>query len=114
MARRALILAACAVAVAAPAPSAETFNGRWAADTQVCESEDNAMLLLVVTPLLLRWRDAACAVRTSYRVRDAWHIGAQCWGGGSTGNIPIKLQMRGERLMLGWAGAPAAELRRCP
>ena len=42
------------------------------------------MLLLVVTPLLLRWRDAACAVRTSYRVRDAWHVGAQCWGGGAT------------------------------
>jgi hypothetical protein len=92
----------------------ETFNGRWAVDTQTCESEDNATLLLVVTPLLLRWRDAACAVRTSYRVRDAWHISAQCWAGGGTSSVPIRLQMRGEQLVLGWAGAPVAELRRCP
>jgi hypothetical protein len=110
---RAAALALCVLAIVAPAPAADTFNGRWAADPQACESEDNAMLLLVVTPLLLRWRDAACAVRTSYRVRDAWHIGAQCWGGGATGNVPIRLQRRGERLVLGWAGAPVAELTRC-
>jgi hypothetical protein len=111
---RAAVLTLCVLAIAIPAAAAETFDGRWAADAQVCESEDNAMLLLVVTPLLLRWRDAACAVRTSYRVRDAWHIGAQCWAGSTSGNVAIKLQMRGERLVLGWAGVPAAELRRCP
>jgi hypothetical protein len=111
---RAAVLTLCVLAIAIPAAAAETFNGRWAADAQVCESEDNAMLLLVVTPLLLRWRDAACAMRTSYRVRDAWHIAAQCWAGGSTGNVAIKLQLRGERLMLSWAGASPAELRRCP
>jgi hypothetical protein len=108
-----VVAALCALAIAAPAASADTFTGRWAADAQACESEDNATLILVVTPLLLRWRDAACAVRSSYQVRDAWHIGAQCWAGGATSNIPIRLQMRGERLMLGWAGAVVAELSRC-
>jgi hypothetical protein len=107
------ILVACAL-VASPAVAAETFLGRWAVDAQACDSEDNAMLLLVVTPLLLRWRDAACVVRSSYRVRDAWHIGGQCWAGGATSNPPIRLQMRGDRLMLAWSGTPVAELRRCP
>ncbi len=109
----ALVLAACALAVS-PASAAPPFDGRWAAAPQVCESEDNAMLLLVVTPLLLRWRDAACAVRTSYRVRDAWHIDARCWAGGSTSNVPIKLQMRGERLVLAWGSAGPEQLGRCP
>jgi hypothetical protein len=40
--------------------------------------------------LSLRWRDAACTIRNSYRVRDAWHIGARCWAGGATGNVPVK------------------------
>ncbi len=83
-------------------------------DPQACGSEDNATLLLVVTPLLLRWRDAACAIRTSYRVRDAWHIDARCWAGGATSNVPIKLQMRGERLILGWGSASSEPLGRCP
>ena len=70
---------------------------------------------VVVNSLSLQWREAACVVRTSYRVRDAWHIGARCWGEGAISNVPIKLQMRGERLLLGWAGARGAKrLRRCP
>ena len=69
---------------------------------------------LVVNSLTLQWRDAACVVRTSYRVRGAWHIGARCWGEGVVSNVPITLRMRGEQLLLDWAGAPAEELRRCP
>ena len=97
-----------------PALAGGPFDGRWAADMQACGSEKAETPLLVVNALSLRWREAACTIRTSYRVRDAWHIGARCWAGGATGNVPIKLELRGERLVLDWPGAPAEELRRCP
>jgi hypothetical protein len=89
----------------------EPFDGRWGSDAKACAGESNA--LLVVTPLALRWRDAACAIRTSYRVREAWHIGARCWADGIGTNVPIKLQMRGQRLLLDWAGGAVEELQRC-
>ncbi len=74
------------------------------------------MPLLVVNSLSLRWREAACAIRTSYRVRDAWHIGARCWADGASANVPIKLELRGEQLVLDWArraggGAQAMSMR---
>jgi hypothetical protein len=108
-----MVMGCCLVAIT-PVRAAEPFDGRWAADTQACVSESAATPLLVVNTQSLRWREAACAIRTSYRVRDAWHIGARCWADGVTGNVPITLAMRGERLLLDWPGAPAEELRRCP
>jgi hypothetical protein len=47
-------------------------------------------------------------------VRDAWHIGARCWGEGAISNVPITLRRRGDQLLLDWAGAPAEQLWRCP
>ena len=111
-ARGAAVLAACTLVSSAGAGG--PFDGRWAADTQACVSESAATPLLVVNTLSLRWREAACAIRTSYRVRDSWHIGARCWAGGASSNVPITLQLRGERLVLDWAGVPSEELRRCP
>ncbi len=113
-ATRPVVLAAFVLSVAGPAQTAESFDGRWTTDLQACASEGDPMSPLVVSSQALRWREAACAIRISYRVRDAWHIGARCWAEGATSNVPIKLEMRGERLVLDWAGAPAEELRRCP
>ena len=112
MAVRAAALAACVCAAAVPARAGEPFDGRWAADARACANE-TAAASLRVNSLSLQWGDAACLVRTSYRVRDAWHIGARCWGEGAISSVPITLRMRGERLLIGWAGAPAEELRRC-
>jgi hypothetical protein len=102
------------VATGTPASAAEPFDGRWAPDAQACIGERAVASPLVVNSLTLQWRDAACVVRTSYLVRGAWHIGARCWGEGVVSNVPITLRMRGEQLLLDWAGAPAEELRRCP
>jgi hypothetical protein len=114
-AARATAWAACVVvATGTPASAAEPFDGRWAPDTQACIGERAVASPLVVNSLTLQWRDAACVMRTSYRVRGAWHIGARCWGEGVVSNVPITLRMRGEQLLLDWAGAPAEELRRCP
>ena len=109
---RAAALAAC-VCAAAAARAAEPFGGRWSADARACASESVMVSLLRINSLSLQWGDAACLVRTSYRVRDAWHIGARCWGEGAISSVPITLRMRGEHLLLRWAGAPAEELRRC-
>jgi hypothetical protein len=113
-ARAAFAVAVAVLAFAVPARAGAPFDGRWAANVQACEGKNGATPLLVVNSLSLRWRDAACTIRNSYRVRDAWHIGARCWAGGATGNVPIKLEMRGDRLMLDWAGGPVEELWRCP
>ena len=110
---RAAALAACVYAAVVPARAAEPFDGRWAPDARACASESAAASLLRVNALSLQWGDAACLVRTSYRVRDAWHIDARCWGEGAISSVPITLRMRGEHLLLRWAGAPAEELWRC-
>jgi hypothetical protein len=114
IALRAVISASCTALVATAAWAAEPFDGRWAADVSVCASENGAISPIVVTSLALRWGEAACAIRRSYRVKDIWHIGARCWADGATSDVPIKLQIRGERLVLDWAGARPEELQRCP
>ena len=110
---RAAALAVCLCAAVASACAAEPFDGRWAADARACASESAAASLLRVNSLSLQWGDAACLVRTSYRVRDAWHVSARCWGEGAISSVPITLRMRGEHLLLGWGGARAEELWRC-
>ena len=92
----------------------EPFNGRWASDLQACVGASAPASPVVVNSLSLQWREAACVVRTSYRVRDAWHIGARCWGEGAISNVPITLRRRGDQLLLDWAVAPAEQLWRCP
>jgi hypothetical protein len=99
---------------AAPALAAEPFDGRWASDLRACTDEGALMSPLTVAKLSLTWPGAACMVRTSYRLGDAWHISARCWGEGAVSEVPISLQVRGERLVLNWAKARPEELRRCP
>src|SRR5262249_24068793 len=112
--RHMLILVLAGGLVVTPAMAAEPFDGRWAADLSRCAGEGGPASRLIVSSHALRWREAVCAIRTSYRVGDAWHIGARCWAAGASSSVPIKLRMRGERMLLDWAGAPAEELQRCP
>jgi hypothetical protein len=92
----------------APASADQSFAGRWAADPRACTAA------LVVRTQSLHWRDSDCAIRTSYRVRDTWHIAARCFADGAVASVPVKLQRQGERLLVDWAGATPEELRRCP
>jgi hypothetical protein len=110
---RCLVLA-CALPAVSPALAAEPFDGRWAPDPSACAGGATTGSPLIVTSQALTWPGAACLVGSSYRVRDAWHIGARCWGEGVVSNVAIKLTMRGERLVLDWARARPEELRRCP
>jgi hypothetical protein len=108
------LLAGCVLLAVTGVATAGPFDGRWAADAPACTSETGAGARLVVDMLSLRWRDAACVVRSSYRVRESWYISARCFADGATASVPITLTLRGERLALEWAGAPAEELKRCP
>jgi hypothetical protein len=111
---RALAVAAWALLCATPALAADPFSGRWASDPRACTDEGALVAPLTVAPLWLAWPGAACMVRTSYRLRDAWHMSARCFGEGAISEVAIRLQMRGERLVLDWAKARPEELRRCP
>jgi hypothetical protein len=94
--------------LAGPAAADQSFAGRWAADPHACTGA------LEVRAQSLHWRDADCAIRTSYRVRDTWHIAARCLADGAVASVPVKLQRQGERLLVDWAGTAPEELRRCP
>ena len=89
----------------------EAIEGRWAADPHYCGGGTS---LLIVYAAALRWGDAACAVKRSYRVKDTWHIGASCPVDGAISDVPVRIELRGERLLLEWASAPPQELQRCP
>ncbi len=97
-----------------PASAAESFDGRWAADVSTCTDESALVSPVTVTSQSLSWVGATCMIATSYRVREAWHVSARCFGEGVVSSVPIRLQMRGGRLMLDWAKARPEELRRCP
>jgi hypothetical protein len=100
--------------VATSALAAASFDGRWTADMRACTDEGAITSPVAISSLSLAWPGAFCAIGTSYRVRDVWHISAKCWGEGMVSNVPIRLQIRDERLVLDWAKARPEELRRCP
>jgi hypothetical protein len=112
-ATRWLVMAACAMSAASAASAAEPFDGRWVADLSSCKGAGTAAGPLVVTSQSLTWPGAVCMVGSSYRVGDAWHIGARCFGEGVVSSVAIKLTVRGERLILEWARTRPEELQRC-
>ena len=107
---RKFVLAVGAMLIAGPALAAGSFYGRWASDLTACANEAITGPL-VVSSLSLQWPDTVCTVRTSYRVGDAWHIGARCRDAAS--DVAVRLQLKADRLVIDWSGA-LAELRRCP
>jgi hypothetical protein len=108
-----LALLACAL-LATQAGAVQRLEGRWAAQVEACSATGASVPLLVVEALSLRWRDATCEVRASYRVRDTWHIAARCLADGVARYLPIKLEFHGSRLVLNWPATPAQLLQPCP
>jgi hypothetical protein len=71
------------------------------------------------TPLILsdssiRWFDTDCTIVGSYKVGEAWYLQARCSAWGKTSTIPVMLELRGERLRVGWNREPIEEMQRCP
>jgi hypothetical protein len=108
------VLATCSTVLAFPALAGEPFDGRWAMDLSACTGGGPLASSVTVTALSVSWPGAFCAARTSYLVRDIWYVSARCWGEGAISEVPMKLQVRGNRLVLEWGRARREEFRRCP
>jgi hypothetical protein len=108
------LFTAVIVSAASPTLAAESFDGRWATDLRACTDENAAVAPITVMPLWFTWPGAACMVRTSYRVGNAWHVSARCFGEGAISEVPIRLQLHGNRLVLNWPKARPEDLHRCP
>lgn len=68
---------------------------------------------LIVDGKMIRWFNADCTVVGSYKVVEAYFLQAQCRIDGKTSTIPIMLELRGERLRVGWNREPIEEMQRC-
>ena len=102
---------ACMGSVAA----AEAIDGRWALDPFACDGEafTRPETPLLVEPLSVRWFDTNCTVVSSYKVNQTWYLQGRCLSEGRTATIPIMLDLRGDRLRVGWNREPIQEMQRC-
>jgi hypothetical protein len=95
--------------------AAQTLGGRWALGPNACDGEafTRPETPLIVEPLSVRWFNADCTVVSSYRVKDIWYLQGRCTVEGKTSTIPIMLDWRGDRLVVGWNREPVTEMQRC-
>ena len=108
--------AACLVMVLiGSTAAAQSPGGRWARAPYACDGElfTRADTPLMVEPMSVRWFNADCTVVSSYRVKDIWYLQGRCTVEGKTATIPIMLDWRGDRLVVGWNREPVTEMQRC-
>lgn len=110
----AMLAAMLGVAFSSPvmASAAET---RWALAPYACDGE---LLTRDDTPLIfddgeIRWFDLACQIVSSYKVKEAHFLQAQCKASGKSSTIPIMLEPNGAKLRVGWNREPVREMQRC-
>jgi hypothetical protein len=104
-----LLSAACVVA---PAQGTEE---RWALSSAACSGEQftRPEAPLIVQGMAIRWFSFDCTVVSSYKVAQARHLQGRCTSEGRTATIPILLEVRGDRLRVGWNREPIVEMQRC-
>jgi hypothetical protein len=108
--------AACLVMMAiANTALAQSPAGRWALAPYACDGElfTRKDTPLLVEPMAVRWFNADCAVVGSYRVKDIWYLQGRCTVEGKSATIPIMLDWRGDKLVIGWNKEPVIEMQRC-
>jgi hypothetical protein len=116
-----LWLAGCAVSavtvlsalVTSSARTAEAFVGRWAVRPEVCGArggETPETAVLVATDNSLWWFDGYCSIGKMYKAK-AVYVQAHCW---SKGDVPVTLDVQGDRMKVTWNRAKTEEMRRCP
>jgi hypothetical protein len=108
--------AACLVAaLIGNTAAAQTLGGRWALGPHACDGEafTRPETPLIVEPMSVRWFNADCTVVSSYRVKEVWFLQGRCTVEGRSNTIPIMLDLRGDRLLVGWNREPITEMQRC-
>ena len=103
------------LSIAASGAAAEMAGSRWALTPDACdgEADTRAQTPLIIEPMAVRWFNADCTVVSSYRLKDVYHLQGQCRVEGRTSTIPIMLDLRGNRLLVGWNREPVREMQRC-
>lgn len=110
-----LMRAAVGLVMTLVASAAAAAGGRWALGPHACDGELHTRLdtPLLVEPMSVRWFNTDCTVVSSYRVKDVWYLQGRCTAEGRTSTIPIMLDLRGDRLLVGWNREPVTEMQRC-
>jgi hypothetical protein len=108
---RICLLATLVSTMVLPAQADGSFYGRWVVDPFDCPADRAAVPSIVVTAPALKWQDTVCNVRSSYLVRDSWHVSIRCTD--AARDVPVALHLRGDRLAIDWGGA-TVQFRRCP
>jgi hypothetical protein len=94
---------------------AQAIQTRWALSSSACDGEaltrDESPL--IVHGLSLRWFDTDCQVVSSYKVKDALFLQAQCTRQGKTTTIPVMLEPREQTLRVGWNRESVREMQFC-
>ena len=108
--------AAClAMVLIGDTAAAQTLFGRWARAPYACDGalDKRPDTPLLVEPMSVRWFNADCTIVSSYRVKDVWYYQGRCTVEGKSSTIPIMLDLRGDRLLVGWNREPITEMQRC-
>ena len=104
---------ALSVLATSPAPAAEAFVGRWAVKPEVCAvrgGETPVTAALVATATSLWWFDGYCSIGKMYKTK-AVYVQAHC---GPKGDVPVTLDVQGDRMKVSWNRAKTEVLQRCP
>jgi hypothetical protein len=103
------------VLISSTVAAQQSPGGRWALGPHACDGEAHTRpdTPLIVEPMSVRWFNADCAVVGSYRVKDIWYLQGRCTVEGKAATIPLMLDLRGDRLVIGWNREPVIEMQRC-
>jgi hypothetical protein len=110
-----LVFAVCALSAAGVSSglAAEAFVGRWAVKAEVCGvrgGDTPQTSALVATDTSLWWFDGYCRIGKMYKAK-AVYVQAHCDG---KGDVPVTLDVQGDRMKVSWNRAKPEEMRRCP
>jgi hypothetical protein len=99
-------------AAMASAQAAEPFLGRWAVNPDVCALSGGTTphtSALVATRVSLWWFDGYCRIGKIYKA-GAVYVQARC---DRKGDVPVTLDVRGDRMRVSWNRAKPEDLYRC-
>jgi hypothetical protein len=100
------------------AQAAETWTGRWAADSASCSALGASGSMLYASDSSLRFADSSCRIGKIYKVGKSVHIQAHCSEGGENRDISVTLTLQqtsaGERLAVTWGNRAVKDMQRCP
>ena len=96
-----------------PAEAEEMFIGRWAATPSACSGfggSDAKTAALVASGTSVSWYPGSCRIGKMYKLGQAVYLQAHCDG---SGDVPITLDPKGDRMKVTWNRGKTEELQRC-